>query len=177
MPRWLKLVRGTLGTGIAFAVAGPIIVGAIASLFWLFGDLKFEYAVGAALRSAPLSFVLGVAFSGVLALVARGQAIERLSVRTFGAIGGGIGLTAWAAMGLTGAFSAWSPGTAVVNLVLATSIGAGSAAATLALARRARGGLAAGEDVQHLGTGAAGPIQYARSAVPADRGVTRSESD
>jgi hypothetical protein len=138
MPRWLKRIRGIIGTGLAFAIGGPIIVAAIGAGFWLFGEAPLLGVLFVAARSAPVSFVIGVVFSGLLALIARGRVFENLSLKLFSALGGGVGAAVFTAMGLNGAFNVWSPALAVVNFTLLTSIGAGAAAATLWIARRAR---------------------------------------
>jgi len=150
MPRWLRLIRGMIGTGLAFAVGGAAIVGTIGLGFWMFGDASLFGVAGVAARSAVLSFGIGVVFSGALALLARGRSFEKLSVKAFAALGGAVGLAAWTAMGLNGAFSAWSLDTALVNLALLTGIGAGSAAATLLVARRARSAHRTGKVTERL---------------------------
>ena len=66
-----------------------------------------------------VSFVIGVLFSGTLALAARGRGFEKLSLKLFTALGGG--LAAYTAIGLSGAFSRRSLDTAGVNLLLLTN--------------------------------------------------------
>lgn len=170
MPRWLRLIRGMIGTGLAFAVGGPAIVAAIGTGFWLFGDVPLSAVVLTAARSSVVSFVIGVLFSGTLALAARGRGFEKLSLKLFTALGGGVGLAAYLAMGLSGAFSRWSLDTAGVNLLLLTSIGAGSAAATLFVARKATAALGSDEERHSLGERPASPIDLSREPERARHG-------
>jgi hypothetical protein len=162
MSRWLKRIRGMIGTGLAFAVGGPIIVAAIGTGFWLFGEAPLASVVFVAARSAPVSFVIGVVFSGLLALIARGRGFENLSLKLFSALGGSVGAAAFIAMGLNGAFNVWSPGVAVVNFALLTSIGAGAAAATLWIARRARATIERDDPPLSLTEGPATPVNSVR---------------
>ena len=164
VPRWLKLIRGMIGTGLAFAVAGPAIVLLIGTFFIVFGNASLGSVVATAARGSVVSFVIGVVFSGVLALVARGRIFEKLSLKLFSALGGGVGLLAWAAMGLNGAFKAWNVDTALVNLILLTSIGAGAAATTLFVARKSKAALNSREEQLGLGEGEASPIDMSRDA-------------
>ena len=163
MPRWLRILRGMLGTGLAFAVAGPIIIGMIGLGFWIVGEAPLLGVVAVAARSAVLGFGMGFVFSGAVALLARGRTFERLSLPAFTALGGSVGLAVWTAMGLNGAFSAWSLDTAVANLVLLTALGAGSAATTLLVARRAKGAPNAADDQLALGEGPASTIDAQQS--------------
>ena len=59
MPRWLRLVRGMLGTGVAFAVGGPAIVATIGLGFWLFGNASLGGVAFTVARSSVVSFVIG----------------------------------------------------------------------------------------------------------------------
>ena len=162
MPRWQRLVRGMLGTGVAFAVAGPAIVATNGLGFWLFGGASLGGVAFTAARSSVVSFVIGVLFSGILALAARGRGFEKLSLKLFTALGGGVGFAAFMAMGLSGAFGAWSFNTGLLNFVLLTSIGAGAAGATLVVARRAMPAVDSGDERVSLGEGAASRVDMSR---------------
>ena len=164
MPRWLRLVRGMIGTGVAFAVGGPAIVAIIGLGFWLFGNASLGSVAFTAARSSVVSFVIGVLFSGILALAARVRGFEKLSLKLFTLLGGGVGFAAFMAMGLSGAFSAWSFDTGLVNFLLLTSIGAGAAAATLVVARKATAALDSGEEPVSLGEGSASPVDMSRDS-------------
>ena len=171
MPRWLKILRGMLGTGLAFAIAGPLIVLLIGAFFMVFGNASLQSVLFTAARGSVVSFVIGLAFSAVLALAARGRLFEKLSLRLFSALGGGVGLLAWTAMGITGAFNVWTLNDAVVNLILLTGVGTGAAAATLLVARKAGAPAAVGaeEERLELGEGAAPPLDMSRDAERARR--------
>ena len=164
MPRWLRLVRGMLGTGVAFAVGGPAIVATIGLGFWLFGNASLGGVAFTAARSSVVSFVIGVLFSGILALAAHGRGFEKLSFRLFTALGGGVGFAAFIAMGLSGAFSAWSFDTGFLNFVLLTSIGAGAAAATLLVARKATAAVGSGEERVSFGEEPASSVDMSRDS-------------
>ena len=164
MPRWLRVLRGKIGTGLTFAVAGPVVSGAIGSIAWLLGDFSFGNVIFIALRTAPLSFLVGVAFSGALVLTARGRSFEKLSLPRFAGLGAAAGLLLYALMAL-GASSTWSASDAVVNLLLMTAIGGGAAAAALLLARRGETSTDSGNDVLSLGEGAASPLTVVRDPV------------
>jgi hypothetical protein len=168
MPRWLRVIRGMIGTGLAFAIGGPVIVSIIGALFMVFGNASLSSVVFTAARASVVSFVIGVVFSGILALASRARLFEKLSLTLFTALGGGVGLLAWTAMGLSGAFTAWNFETGLVNLILLTGIGTGAAAATLLVARKAGAKTALGADEEHLelGEGEANPLDMSRDAEP-----------
>lgn len=101
-------------------------------------------------RGSFLSFPVGVAFSGLLALTARGRTFEKLSLLQFGLLGAGVGFLLFLLMGVTGAFQAWSVETGILNFTLLTSMGGGSAVATLLLARRGRRALPPTDETPRL---------------------------
>ena len=153
-----------LGTAVAFAIGGPAIVGIVALAFWLFGGAPLGAVAVAVLRSAPICFIIGLAFSGLVALLAQGRMFEKLSIKLFAALGAVVGFALFMLMGLGGAFEAWSATDGIVNLLLLTSVGAGGAAATLALARKTSTPAAVGaeEETLSLGEGAAIPVDMSR---------------
>jgi hypothetical protein len=152
MKQWVKRVRGALGMGLTWAVAGSG-AGAIISLGFVVRtgsrpDAPFPIMLGA------LGFVAGVAFSGVLRLVEGRRRFDQMSLSRFAAWGAGVGLA------LSGIFflavSRGDPAFlryfVVVGPVVAVAA-AGCAAGSLALARRAhdRELLEATEDQPALG--------------------------
>jgi len=153
-----------LGTGLAFAVAGPVIVSLIGAFFMVFGNASLGSVAATAARGSVVSFVIGVTFSGILALAARGRGFEKLSLKLFTALGGAVGLAAWLAMGLNGAFIAWSFETGLVNLLLLTSVGAGAAATTLVVARKSKAALDGSEERLSVGEGPATPADMSRKS-------------
>ncbi len=91
MPRWLRVIRGMIGTGLTFA-AGVGVVGSILGLVGLLlGELSWDDLRMVA-KLSVVAFLVGVGFSGVLAIAARGRRLETLSLRYVTALGAGGGL-------------------------------------------------------------------------------------
>jgi hypothetical protein len=154
MPRWLRVIRGMIGTGLIFATG----VGVVASMIlvlptWLLlgGDSGREMLV-MVIKSSIWAFPIGVAFSGVLAITARGLPFDKLSLPRFAALGAGGGLLLFGFLAVN-AWQAWSVSDAIANLALLTLLGGGSATATLMLARRAESALKSGDEARSLGEG------------------------
>ncbi len=134
MKTLLRRIRGAIGMGLTWAMA------------WFVAGLILLLAVGFGAADVPfpllwalLGFIAGVTFSGVLAIVERRRRFDQMSLPRFavwGGIGGlllsGIFVFAAALLGET---------TPLEHLVLLGPVfslaGAGSAAGSLALARRA----------------------------------------
>ena len=153
MPRWLRVIRGMIGTGLTFAVGVGVVASAIAGLVWLLpGAGAGREMIRVVVASAMWAFPIGVAFSGVLALTARGRAFDKLSLPHFAALGTGAGLLLFGVLAIN-AWSAWSVSTAIVNATVFVLLGGGSATATLLIARRVRPGLAPGDESRSLGDG------------------------
>jgi hypothetical protein len=146
MPRRMNLLRGMLVTGIAFGVGAGLLTLLIGLPFWLIAGSSLRGLLRAAARFSVASCVIGIIFSGLVALTARGRRLDRLSLLHFAGLGAGVGTLYFLFMGFTGAFTAWSLASAITNLVIVTVTGAGSATALLLLARRGRPALRAGED-------------------------------
>ena len=144
MPRWLRVIRGMVGTGLAFTVGGGLVGLLVGTPIWLFGELSALDIFGVAARFAVVAFPIGVAFSGLLALTARGGSFEKLSIPRVAALGAGVGLLCFAVIGVNG-FRVWSVPMALLNLTSLLLMGGGSAAGILLLARRA-GANATSED-------------------------------
>lgn len=130
MKAWVRRIRGALGMGLSWA-AGWFVAGIlVARLPGVHSDLP------PALLFAPLGFLTGVTFAGILGAVERGRSLGRMSLARFagwGAAGGlllsGLFVAGAAARGagLLGEFLLFGP-------ALATA-GAVCAAGSLALAR------------------------------------------
>ena len=153
MKKWLKRLRGAIGMGLTWAAAWGG-AGAIVMLEFLLvtgsrPDALFPLMFGA------FGFVAGVIFSGVLGLVEGRRRFDQMSLPRFAAWGAAAGFllstTFVLAVSLAGdpAFL-WN--LVVVGPVFAVAA-AGSAAGSLALARRAqdRELLETTEDVSALG--------------------------
>ncbi len=138
MKDWLRRIRGAVGMGLtwAFAWSG---VGAITMLGFLL--------ITGSRPDAPLplvfgvfGFVAGVSFSGALGLVERRRRFDQLSLPRlagWGAAGGFLLSAALAGAVASGGGSAFLSSLLVMGPVFAVA-GAGSAAGSLALARRGR---------------------------------------
>jgi len=129
MKGWLRRIRGAIGMGLTWAIAW---FGAGLGLLLVVGfgaaDIPFPIVFGV------FGFLAGVTFSGVLGIVEGRRSFEQMSLPRFaawGAVGGLLlsGIFAWA-VGLGGEFLVLGP-------VFALS-GAGCAAGSLALARKAQ---------------------------------------
>ena len=136
MKQWVRRIRGAIGMGFTWAIAGGV-AGTIISLGFVVRtgsrpDAPFPIMLGA------LGFVAGIAFSGVLRLVEGRRRFDQMSLSRFAAWGAAVGFA------LSGTFfllvSRGDPSFlryfVVVGPVVAVAA-AGCAAGSLALARRA----------------------------------------
>jgi len=152
MPRWLRVIRGMIGTGLTFAVG----VGAVGSMLGLVGLLLGELSWNDLRMVAKLSvvaFIVGVAFSGVLATIARGRPFDKLSLRYVTVLGAGGGLLYFLFISAVNGARVWSASAAIGNLTILLLVGAGSAAGMLTVARKAEHALKSGEASRSLGEG------------------------
>jgi hypothetical protein len=152
MGRWPRIVRAMIGTGVTFAVGVGGVVAFVGSIVALFGKGSFHDVFELAGRLSLAGFVLGLAFSGILAVGARSRRFTELSVGRFASLGAGAGLLYFGVLAISAA-SHWSMADAIVNLLTLTFVGGGFAAGTLVLARKARAGLAPGAQSRFLGEG------------------------
>ena len=153
MKKWLQRIRGAIGMGVTWAVAW-FGVGAVLGLV-LGGAVGV--GAGAALGSlfAGLGFGAGAAFSAVLALAEGRHRFDEMSLPRFagwGALGGLL-----LCLGMFLVFGSPQGGLLgdVITVGVVTLLAAGSAAGSLALARRAedRDLLEAGEEALGLTEG------------------------
>ncbi|MDX2193017.1 MAG: hypothetical protein NW201_06665 [Gemmatimonadales bacterium] len=145
MPRWGRVLRAMLVTGLTFGAGVGVALASLAAVLFVVrrGDVDREIGI-VVVGGSVWAFLIGVAFAGVLALTARGRKLESLSLPRFVALGVGAGLALFGLL-YAGAHSAWTLDALVTNFVLFVGMGGGSAAATLLLARRGAARLAAGE--------------------------------
>ena len=141
MPRWMRIARGMIGTGFTFACGLGGLTAAVATLGWAFGEVLPVEIAQLTGRVSVVAFILGVAFSGALALVARRRAFSALSVPLVAAMGGGAGVLYFLFCLIPSGYRAWTPALALGNFVLLVSLGTSAAVGTLLVARRARGQL------------------------------------
>jgi len=153
MKKWVRRIRGAVGMGLTWAAAwfgaGMIILLGLLVAGIPGADVPFPLGFGA------FGFVAGVIFSGVLGLIESSRRFDQMSFPRFagwGALGGFL----LSAIFVSGVAIAEDPAF-FENLLFLGPIfavaGAGSAAGTLAMARRAkdREWLQAGEDVARGG--------------------------
>ncbi len=150
MPRWLRVIRGMVGTGLTFALG----VGVLGSVLGLVGVLVGAVSWDVLRLVARLSVVagiVGVAFSAGLAVLARSRTFDRLSLPFVIALGAGGGLLYFLFLAAMNGARVWSLSTAIANLTILTFLGAGAAAGTLIIARKAQATLTSGKDAARLG--------------------------
>jgi hypothetical protein len=152
MMRLLRLLRGAIGMGLTWALA------------WFGAGMILGSIVGPVGDDVPLpivfgmfGFMSGLTFSGVLKLVAGRRRFDELSLGPFAGWGAVGGLLLWGLLAAT----AGPGGEPLLLLPVFALAGAGSAAGTLALARKAEAPkmLDTGAPVDAIGgaTGERGP--------------------
>jgi len=139
-----------IGMGLTFSVGVGVVASMLAVLPWLLlgGDSGREM-IQMVIKSSIWAFPIGVAFSGVMAITARGRPFDKLSIPHFAALGAGAGLLLFGVLAVT-AWQAWSVSDAIANVTILTLLGGGSATATLLLARRAGPALKSGDESRSL---------------------------
>ena len=148
MKKWLRRLRGAVGLELTWAAAWGSL-GALIGLVFFAGGVNVELFANALLFTVS-GFMGGVAFSGILGIAEGRRGFDEMSLLRF---------AGWGAVGglLVSVFLLSSAGPLTPVGVLVTGVvmlmGAGSAAGSLALARRAEDGelLDAGEDVADIG--------------------------
>lgn len=139
---WRRL-RGALGIGVTWGTGWALLGAVLAWVLWILLDPPVGLGSIVATNAATfglLGFLGGALFSGVLRLAEGRRRFDQLSLPRFTAWGA-VGGLLLGGMGVFG--SLWGAGgPAIVSVVVvaaSAALGAGSAAATLALARRAEG--------------------------------------
>ena len=165
MNRWLKRIRGALGMGLTWAAAWSLIGAVMAVLPWVHpvgGPSVLELVVGFGAQYAAMGFVGGAAFSVVLGMTESRRRFDQMSLPRFAAWGalGGLFMSVFKdtighfLLGLLGTIGVPSfTVTSAMSAGVVILLGAGSAAGSLALARRAddRELLEHGADVADIG--------------------------
>jgi hypothetical protein len=141
METWLRRIRGAIGMGLTWAVTW-LVAGLVLLLVVGFGAADVPFPLFFAL----LGFLAGVTFSGILGLVEGRRRFDQMSLPRFARWGALGGLVLSVGMSAVAGWSAFL----VVAPVFALS-GAGCAAGSLALARRAGGGASLGAGVGEVG--------------------------
>ena len=164
MKKWLKRIRGAVGMGLTWAVSWSAIGALVAVLPGTMpaGFPILEFVVGFAAQYAALGFVGGATFSVVLGVTEGRHRLDQMSLPRFAVWGAFGGLMMWAVSDTIGhsmmSFlgSVGVPGLSWVEAIsggIIVLLGAGSAAGSLALARRVDDQelLEAGEGVAEAG--------------------------
>lgn len=153
MSRWGRIIRGMVGMGLTFAAGVGAVASTIAGLVWLLpGGGGGREMIRVVIASAFWAFPVGVAFSGFVAMTARGRSFDKLSLPRFAALGAGGGLLLFGVLAAI-AHDAWTVSTALSNLTVFVTLGSGSATASLLLARRAERALKSGDEPRSLSEG------------------------
>ncbi len=152
MPRWLRVIRGMIGTGLTFAVGVGVVGSLLGLVALLVGQASLDdlRMVG---KMSVVAFIVGVGFSGVLALAARGRTFDRLSLRFVTALGAAGGFLYFLFIAAANGARVWSVWNAIGNLTILTLLGAGAAGGMLLLARKTREALTPGENTRRLSEG------------------------
>jgi len=145
--RWQRVLRGMVGIGLTFSAGVGVVGSMLAVLSWLLFGWDPEMA-RLVVASSVFAFPMGVAVSGVVAITSRGGSFDKLSLPRFAALGAGAGLLLSGVLGVT-LFDSWT----LVNATILVLLGAGSATASLMLARRGDRALEPGDEAQGLGDG------------------------
>ena len=150
MKKWLKRIRGAFGMGLVWAVAWSGVGAILGLVVGVMNGAPFDGLATVVFGYATMGFVGGVAFSTVLVIVEGRRRFDELSPPRFagwGAVGGGL----LAALMFTVGWG--STAGEVIFMGIMPLLGAGSAARSLALARRAddRELLEHGADVADIG--------------------------
>jgi hypothetical protein len=163
-----------LGTGLTFAVGVGVVASAIGGAVWLGGGITSRELLQIVGKTSVVAGLLGVAFSCVLAITARGRQFNKLSLRLVASLGAGAGLLYFGFLAMNGGRN-WSARAAVGNLVLLVLMGGVSASATFVIARRAaasdRASLQSDDALHRLGPANEEIVQgRSRSKVDVPRG-------
>ena len=138
-----------IGTALTFAAGVGVVASTIAGLVWLLpGSDNGLEMIRLVIASSMWAFLIGLAFSGFLAITAHGRSFDKFSLPRFAALGAGAGLLLSGVLGVT-LFDSWT----LVNATILVLLGAGSATASLMLARRGDRALEPGDEAQGLGDG------------------------
>jgi hypothetical protein len=126
-----------VGTGLTFAVGVGAVMSILGALAWLQRGASVVDIARTVGKFSVVAFIVGVAFSGVLAIAARGRSFNQLSLRLVTSLGAGTGFLYWLFLAMTGG-RVWAPRVALLNFGVLIVLGAGSAAARFTIARRGR---------------------------------------
>ena len=152
MKRWLRRIRGAVGMGLAWAAVWGGVGALIEVVTMVLGISSAIAVLELAAAFAIMGFIGGAAFSVVLGIAEGRRRFDEMSLSRFAGWGAVGGLLMMALVLAVSASAVTLPFVLVAGVVGAL-MGAGSAAGSLALARRAddRQLLEAGADVADIG--------------------------
>lgn len=132
MKKWWRRIRAAIGMGLTWGAVGFVAGILLARVPGFYSDLPF------ALVFAPLGFVAGIVFSGILVVVGGRRGFDRMSIPRFAGFGAvsGLLLSGIVVGGAALRGEAWWAELLLFGPALATG-SAVCAAGSLALARRA----------------------------------------
>lgn len=131
MTKWIRRIRAAIGMGLIWGAAWGFAGFLLARISSLNSDVPF------ALLFAPLGFLSGVLFSGIIVVIEGRRQFERMSLPRFAGWGALTGLLLTGIFVSGAAFRAESLGVGVVALaIVPTLAGAICAVGSLALARQ-----------------------------------------
>ena len=147
-------LRGAVGMGLTWAVGGSVILPLLDVFEWVFQGGGTPQILLGILLGAFFGFIGGGVFSVLLSVAGRRRRFAEMSVPRFAVLGALVPLLMLVTLAalLGGIGSLFTP-RALVNVTVVALTGAGFAAGTLALARKAedRELLDAGADVAEVG--------------------------
>ena len=152
MSRWKCVSRGMIRMGLTFAAVAGALFAVIAAALGLFfpgveNELSFVIIAG-----SVWAFAIGVTFSGILAIAGRDLRLDTLSLPRVAALGA-VGALLLSGLLVGATWQEWSVWEALVPVTFLPLLGAGSATASLLLARKVTPALASGEDQSRGGMG------------------------
>ena len=157
MPRWLRVMRGMIGTGLTFGAAVGVVSATVGTGALIAGEQSWIDLLRMVGKLSVVASLVGVVYSGVLAITARRRSFDTLSLPFVTAVGAGGGLLYFLFIGVMNGFRVWSPATAILNLTLLLVMGGGAAAGTFLVGRRVGRALTTGEESRSLGDGGIEP--------------------
>ena len=89
MPRWLRVMRGMVGTGLTFAAGVGVVSAVVGTAGLLAGEVTWVDLFRMVGKLSVVASFVGVVFSGVLAIVARRKSFDTLSLPFVTAVGAG----------------------------------------------------------------------------------------
>ena len=152
MKRWLKRIRGAVGMGLTWAAAWVgvgVVVGLVAGVVAPGAGSVVDWVVSFVRVLGPMGFVGGAIFSTALGIIG-GRRLDEMELQHFAGLGGTVAGVLLFSLSLS------TGGLGLVGVLVVPGVallGAGSAAGSLALARRVddRELLKHGADVADIG--------------------------